>query len=458
MSNQSTALEASFGEIDARFRLIPGFQPLAHATHDRTMTITRGSGIFVYDERGREYLEAASSFYVAALGYSDAELAEAAYEQLRKLPFYVSGLYRTTDVTLTLAEKLASLVPMRDARIAFATSGSEANDFLLKFLRFRNLAGTEPRRTKVIARFGGYHGATLASASLTGGHHEEFGLPLAGFLHTAQPDRAGRRPGETPEAYAERLAGELEALIVREGPDTVAAFIAEPVAFACGFALPPPTYWQRVQAVLARHGVLCFIDEVVTGFGRTGNWFGSQTFDIRPDCMTLGKGLSSGYFPISAIAMSGEFYEGLAAASERVGDFPHAGTHAGHPVGCAVGLRMLEIFERRRLLDHVRSVGPLLQQRMSRYRQHPLVADVRGVGLAAALEFRNDGRPGEPLAPTSDLCRTFCERATAHGLLVRGTGATVIVAPPLIISDGEIEELFRRFDRAFAETEARAAM
>jgi 4-aminobutyrate--pyruvate transaminase len=457
MRGHSTAVETALGGADERFRLVPGFQPLAHATADRTTIITRGSGIFVYDDRGREYLEAASSFYVAALGYSDPELAEAAYEQLRKLPFYVSGLYRTTDVTLALAEKLAALVPMRDARIAFAASGSEANDFLLKFLRFRNLAGAEPRRTKVIARVGGYHGATLASASLTGGHHEEFGLPIAGILHTAQPDRAGMRPGEAPEAYAERLAGELEALLAREDPDTVAAFIAEPVAFACGFALPPPTYWHRVQAVLARHGVLCFVDEVVTGFGRTGNWFGSQTFDIRPQCMTLGKALSSGYFPVSAIAMSGEFYEGLMHASERVGDFPHAGTHAGHPVGCAVALRMLEIIERRRLLDHVRSVGPLLQQRMARYRGHPLVADVRGIGLAAALEFRHDGGAGDALAPTSALCRMFCARAAAHGLLVRGTGPTVIVAPPLVISQGEIDELFRRFDKAFAETEARAS-
>jgi 4-aminobutyrate--pyruvate transaminase len=457
MSNQSAALEAALGDTDALFRLVPGFQPLARATTAHTTIITRGSGIFVYDERGREYLEAASSFYVAALGYSDPELAEAANEQLRKLPFYVSGLYRTTDVTLALAERLAALVPMRDVRIAFACSGSEANDFLLKFLRFRNLAGAEPRRTKVIARVGGYHGATLAAASLTGGHHEEFGLPLAGILHTAQPERAGRRPGETPEAYAERLAGELEALLAREDPETVAAFIAEPVAFACGLALPPPTYWERVQAVLARHGVLCFIDEVVTGFGRTGNCFGSQTFDIRPHCMTLGKALSSGYFPISAVAMSGEFYDGLMHASERAGDFPHAGTHAGHPVGCAVALRMLEIIERRRLLDHVRKVGPLLQQRMARYAGHPLVADVRGVGLAAALEFRHDGRGADALAPTSELCRTFCERAAAHGLLVRGTGPTVIVAPPLVISEGEIEELFRRFDRAFAETEARAS-
>lgn len=456
-TDMATAIDgvpATAARTEERLRLLLGFQPLAHATPDRTTVMVRGQGIFVYDERGREYLEAASSFYVAALGYSDAELVEAATTQLETLPFYVSGQYRTTRPTLELAEKLAARVPLPNARIAFACSGSEANDFLLKFLRFRNLATGDGKRTKVIARIGSYHGATLAAASLTGGHHDEFGLPIAGILHTAQPDVVnGRRPGESPQAYAERLADELEALVVREGPDTVAAFVAEPVAFACGLAIPPPRYWEAVQGVLARYGIRCFLDEVVTGFGRTGNWFGAETFAIQPDCMTLGKALSSGYFPISAIAMSGDFYAGLALGSERIEDFPHAGTHAGHPVGAAVALRMLDIMERRRLVDHVRRVGPILQQRLRRYAGHPLVADVRGIGLAAALEFHGDGQAAEALAPSGAACRIFCASALRHGLLVRGTGSTVIVAPPLVITPGEIEELFRRFDAAFAETE-----
>lgn len=441
-------------DVDDRcFRLLLGFQPLAHATRERTTVMARGKGIYVYDERGREYLEGASSFYVAALGYSDPELVEAATEQLEKLPFYVSGQYRAADVTLALAEKLVEVLPIRDARIAFACSGSEANDFALKFLRFRNVAKGEGRRTKVIARLGSYHGATLATASLTGGHHEEFGLPLSGFLHTAQPDLVnGRRPGESPEAYAERLADELEALIRREGPDTVAAFVAEPVAFACGLTVPPPSYWARIQEVLARHGILCLVDEVVTGFGRTGNWFGCQTYDIRPACMTFGKAFSGGYFPISAIAVSADLYEDLARASARIDDFPHAATHGGHPVGAAVALKMIEIIERRRLVEHVREVGPLVRARMERWSGHPLVANVRGVGLAAALEFRSDGPPST-LAPSNPACRKLCERAFAHGLLVRGTGATVIVAPPLVITPAEIDELFRRFDLAFRETE-----
>jgi 4-aminobutyrate--pyruvate transaminase len=440
------------------YRLMLGFQPLAHSTPDRTTVMVRGSGVFVYDERGREYLEGASSFYVAALGYSERELVDAAAEQLAKLPFYVSGQYRTTDVTLALADKLASMVPLRDARIAFACSGSEANDFLVKFLRFRNVARGEPRRSKIVARIGSYHGGTLVSASLTGGHHEEFGLPLPGIFHVSQPDLAnGRLPDETPEGYAERLARELEDLFLREGPETIAAFFGEPVAFACGLAVPPPAYWPRIQEVCARHGVLCFVDEVVTGFGRTGNWFGSETFAIRPDCMTFGKALSGGYFPISAVAVSGEFYDGLSVASARIGDFPHAATHGGHPVGAAVALRAIEILERRRLVEHVREIAPTLHARIRRYAAHPLVADVRGVGLAAAIEFRSQtgsNVSGGALAATSLACATFCKRAFANGLLVRGTGATVVVAPPLVITAGELVELFRRFDRAFSETES----
>ncbi|MEA2626589.1 MAG: 4-aminobutyrate---pyruvate transaminase, partial [Candidatus Binatota bacterium] len=268
-STTGDAARRRLAEIeDPRYRLVLGFQPLAHGTPDRTTVMTRGKGIFVYDDRGREWLEGASSFYVAALGYSEPELVEAAAEQLGRLPFYVSGQYRTTDVTLALADKLAALVPLANARVTFACSGSEANDFLLKFLRFRNVATADAGRTKVIARIGSYHGGTLASASLTGGHHEEFGLPLPGILHTSQPDVAnGRADGESPQQYSERLARELEALIVREGPDSVAAFVAEPVAFACGLAIPPPGYWPRIQEVLDRHGVLCFVDEVVTGFG-----------------------------------------------------------------------------------------------------------------------------------------------------------------------------------------------
>jgi len=442
---------------EERLRLMMGFQPLAHGTRERTTLMTHGRGVFVFDSTGREYLEATSSFYVAALGYSDAELADAANEQLRRLPFYPTGQYRAAEPSLRLAEKLASLVPLTDPHLAFASSGSEANDFLVKFMRFRSVTSGNEKRLKVIARHGSYSGGTLASASLTGGHHAEWALPLPGVLHVAQPDYLNEhRPGETREAFTERLAAELEALIVREGPETIGGFLTEPVSFSCGLVVPPPGYWPRVQEVLARYDVPLFADEVVTGFGRTGRWFGSQTFGLRPECMTMAKALSGGFFPISAIALSGDFFDALVRGSDKLDGFAHASTFAGHPVGAAVALKMLEIIETRDLVGHARALGADLAAHLDRYASHPLVAEVRSVGLAGALEFRRDqGARLESLAPTSVACRIFTERALEHGLIVRGTGASIVLAPPLVITRAELDELFRRFDLAFADTEAR---
>jgi 4-aminobutyrate--pyruvate transaminase len=437
--------------------LLMGFQPLAHATRERTTVMVRGQGVFVYDDRGREYLEATSSFYVAALGSSDRELADAAAEQLRTLPFYPSAQYRAVEPALRLADKLASLVPLPRARIAFACSGSEANDFLLKFMRFKSVTGGRERRLKVIARSGSYSGATLASASLTGGHHEEFALPLPGVLHVSQPDvHNSRRRGESPDAFAARLADELEALILREDPETIGAFLTEPIAFSSGLSVPPPTYWPRIQEVLSRYDVDLFADEVVTGFGRTGHWFGSQAMALRPECMTFGKALSGGYFPISAIALSGEFFDALVRGSDKLDGFAHAATHAGHPVGAALALKTIEIIETRGLIAHAREMGAALATHLARYADHPLVTDVRSLGLAGAVEFRRgDDDAGHALAPSSLASKVFCERALEHGLIVRGTGASAVIAPPLVITRAELAELFRRFDLALADTESR---
>ena len=436
-------------------RLLMGFQPLSHGTRDRTTVIQRGKGVFVYDDTGKEYLEAASSFYVASLGYSDEELIDAATEQLRTLPYYPSAQYRAVPTAIELAERLAARVPVSGARVAFCSTGSEANDFLMKFLRFRNVTGGDEKRTKVIARRGSYHGATLAAASLTGGHHEEFGLPLPGFLHTLQPERSLREPGESDASFAGRLADELEAMILREDPETVAAFLSEPLSFACGLVVPPEGYWARVQEVLAKYDILCFADEVVTGYGRTGNWWGSQTFGIRPDAVTLGKAMSSGYYPISAIAMSGEFFDALVRGADKLDGFAHAATHAGHPVATAVSLKVLDLIDERGLIDHAAQMGERLRANLVRYAEHPLVDDVRGVGLSAALEFKKENEAAASLAPSSVACAIFCECAKERGLLVRGTGASVVLAPPLAITAEEIDELFRRFDAAFADTEAR---
>ncbi|MDP6709466.1 MAG: aminotransferase class III-fold pyridoxal phosphate-dependent enzyme, partial [Alphaproteobacteria bacterium] len=338
---------------------------------------------------------------------------------------------------------------------AFATTGSEANDFLVKFLWFHNNAMGQPGRRKVIARLGSYHGGTIAGASLTGWtkYHAGFGLPLDGFLHVSQPDTYNQaRDGESEAEYSGRLVAEVEALILAEGPETIGAFIAEPVSVSAGLALPPEGYFEGLQALLAKYEIRFFDDEVVTGFCRTGNLFGAETFDLRPDCMTLAKALSSAYQPISAILMSEDFYAGLERGSAEVGTFSHAGTYHGHPVAVAVALRTLELIEERDVLGHVRAVAPHFQKRLRAFEDHPLVGDCRTLGLAGAVELVVDKTTKEKPEPAGAIAAHFGERAQAAGLFVRPTGDAVVLAPPLVITEAEIDELFRRFAVALDET------
>ena len=267
---------------DERLPLLIGFQRVAENTAKTTRFIERGKGVYVYDTDGREYIEATASFYVAALGYMHDELIDAIHAQYRDLPFFTSALHRTSKSSLELSERLREVVPVPDAHILFGTTGSEANDFLVKLLYFQAVVRGQPQRRSIIARQGSYHGGTLATASLTGAHHEEFGLPLPGFLHVSQPDYHGdREPGETPDDYAARLARELEDLIDAQPAGSIAAFFTEPVSFSAGLKVPPATYFSNMVAVLKQHDIAFVADEVVTGFGRTGALFGSDTFGLR---------------------------------------------------------------------------------------------------------------------------------------------------------------------------------
>src|SRR3954471_13561427 len=333
------------------------------------LVLDHGKGVYVFDESGREYLEAAAGMWCVALGFGEEELVDAAQQQLRRLPYYHSLLNRTTGPAEELAAEIAALVPMRDAQVHFTVSGSEANDYAVKFLRYYNNAIGRPAKKKVIARYGGYHGATLVATSLTGmpRYHQLFDRPLPGILHTADPHfyRYGR-PGETADAFAARLAAELEALILSEGPETIAAFVAEPVTGGGGVVVPPAGYYDAVQAVLRRYDVAFVSDEIITGFGRTGNDFGAQTCGIQPDLMTVGKSLSSGYLPIAALVVSGDVYDGLRAGSDEVGTFAHGATHSGHPVAAAVALRTLQLMRERDVLGHVRRVAVRFAERLAR--------------------------------------------------------------------------------------------
>ena len=433
---------------DERLPMLLGFQRVADNTARKTRFIDHGRGIYVYDTDGREYIEATASFYVAALGYQHEELIDAITAQYRELPFFVSALNRTTRVALELAEKLVARVPIPDAHLLFAATGSEALDFLVKLLWFQAVARGTPARRTIVSRHGSYHGATLGAASLTGGHHEEFGLPLPGFRHASQPDYHGHRlPGESGADYAARLARELEALIEREPRDSVAAFITEPMSFSAGFRVPPPEYFPALLRVLDTHGVDFISDEVVTGFGRTGNWFGSQTFGLQPAHMTMAKGITSGYFPLSVVVIGAELYADLESGSQAVGTLAHAGTYAAHPVGAAAALKTLEIIERDGLVPHAAHMGELLANGLRKLAVHPLVGDVRTLGLGGCLDFLKRDADDRRLGTDDDAdatCHQVYEALLDAGVVARPSGRSLILAPPLIVQPSEIEEICRR--------------
>ncbi len=422
-----------------------GFTNLRMARTTRPLVIEKGRGIFLIDENGREYIEGTSSFYSAALGFSDQDLVETAIRQMRQLPAYASGLYRTVPAALALGEKLASMAPLANARVAFASTGSEANDFLIKFMRFRNAHRGEPQRVKVIARTGSYHGATVATAPLGGfpGTARAFNLPMHDVITVSQPDYVnGVLAGEDEAAFTARMLAEIERAIEQAGAKTVGAMILDPVSFSAGCVLPPAGYLTGLRALLDRYSILLFDDEVITGFCRTGSMFAAQTFRMRPDCMTLAKALSAAYFPISAVVMDGDFYDVLERGSDDEGIFSHAATYGGHPVAAAVALRMIEIIEERDLLGHVRRVGPRLQQHLASLVGHPMVLNIRGIGLGGAVQLHS--------LPNAAGCRgqAMLEAMMAEGLLLRVVKDTVNFAPPLIITLAEVDELFARFTRA----------
>lgn len=416
----------------------------AHPSRGPTV-IVRGEGCHVFDEHGQRYLEGMSGLWCTSLGFSEQRLVDAAHAQLQVLPYYHSFNHRSHVPGIELAEKLAQLAPGHLNHVLFANSGSEANDSAVKLVWYYNNLLGRPLKKKIIARRQGYHGITVASGSLTGlpPIHGGFDLPIAGILHTDSPSHyhAGL-PGETPQAFSDRIVGNLEALILSEGPETIAAFIAEPVIGSGGVILPPPNYFPRVQALLRKYDILFIADEVITGFGRTGQLFGSQTYDLQPDLMSVAKGLSSAYQPISALLVSDTIDDVLRQASRKLGGFAHGTTYAAHPVCAAVALETLRIYEERRIVEHVQDVSPHFLQRLQGFADHPLVSDVRGVGLLGALEIAADKNQRTPFPAQWRLGEWIQQSAQDHGVIVRAIGNAIALCPPLIIDIPLIDELF----------------
>jgi len=434
---------------------VHGYTNLKKHLEKGPLIITGGKGVRVTDDAGNTYIEGLAGLWCTALGFDEPRLVEAATRALKKLPYYQGFSHRTADVTIDLAEKLIGIAPVPISKVLFANSGSEANDLAIKLIWYYNNALGRPQKKKIISRVRAYHGVTIATASLTGlPHlHNDFDLPIARILHADCPHHYRfAQPGESEERFASRLADNLEKMIVTEGPDTIAAFFAEPVMGAGGVIVPPKTYFEKIQAVLRKYDVLLVADEVICGFCRTGNLWGSQTFNLKPDMIACAKALSSAYVPIAALMISESIFQAMVKESEKLGLFGHGSTYAGHPVAAAVALETLNIYQERNVLGHVRRVAPRLQDGLRRFASHPLVGEVRGVGLIGALELVKDKKTKAPFDPKAGVGAYLHDRARDEGLLIRNMIDVIGICPPLIIDEAEIDEMLGCLERALAAT------
>lgn len=405
------------------------------------VVIEKGEGIYVEDNNGKRYIEGMAGLWSVALGFGEKRLAEAARAQMEKLPYYHTFSHKSHGPSVELAEKLVNMAPVPMSKAYFTNSGSEANDTAIKLIWYRSNALGEPQRKKIISRVKGYHGVTLAAASLTGlpNNHRSFDLPIEGVLHTTCPHyRTMAKEGESERDFSRRCAMDLEALIQNEGPETIAAFFAEPVMGAGGVIVPPEGYWEAIQPILKKYGILVVADEVICGFGRTGEMFGTTTYRLDPDIMTLSKQLSSSYLPISALLVNDKVYQPVAEESHKIGTWGHGYTASGHPVAAAVALENLKIMEERELLAHVQAISPRFLERLKALGEHPLTVEARGIGLIGAVDLAHENLPETPGA----LGARVNEEMHARGLISRNMGDAMAFCPPLIISENQVNDMF----------------
>jgi 4-aminobutyrate--pyruvate transaminase len=420
------------------------------------LIIERGEGIHVYDTTGRAYIDGMAGLWCTALGWGNDELAETAAAQMRKLAFGHLFGGKSHDGAIELAEKLKGISPVPTSKVFFCNSGSEANDTQIKLIWYMNNALGRPHKKKIVSRRKGYHGVTVASASLTGlpANQTDFDVPIANILHTSCPHHYRfAHDGESETDFATRLAAEFEELIQREGPDTVAALFVEPVMGAGGVIVPPATYFDKVLKVCDRYDVYVVSDEVICGFGRLGTSFGCQAFGFTPDSISVAKALTSAYIPMAALTVPERMYQAMLDESRKIGSFGHGFTYSGHPVAAAVALKTLEVYEREGLVEKAARMTPQFQARLNALAEHPLVGEARGYGLVGAVEMVADKRSKRSFDPKAGVGPRAMAHAEAEGLLVRFLPGDVIsVCPPLVIAPTEIDELFDRLGRALDRT------
>ncbi len=409
-----------------------------------------GDGVKVMDIDGKAYIEGMSGLWCASLGFSEPQLIEAAVEQMKELPFYHSFTGKTSEPTIRLSEKLIEIAPSNLKKVFFCNSGSEANDTAIKIVWYYHAAKGYPQKRKIISRKGSYHGVTLAAASLTALSYAQvgFSLPLDFALHTSCPDYfQNSHDKESEQDFSKRLVLDLESLIEEEGAENIGAFIAEPVMGAGGVILPPKQYFSLIQPVLKRHSILLIADEVICGFGRTGNMWGSETFNLHPDIITCAKGLSSAYVPISAVIMSKAIADGVEKQAVELGQFGHGYTYSGHPVAAAVALKTLEIMEERKILNHVREMEGLFLERVLNLRKFDCIGDVRAIGLIGAAEFVKPGTFRTKLDPKQKFAAMVVKAIQENGVILRALPIDAIAfCPPLVIEEAELNKMFDRIE------------
>lgn len=431
---------ARYQEADRRHHMHP-FTDYKQLGQKGSRVITRADGVYLWDSDGRRLLDGMAGLWCVNVGYGREELAKAAYDQMLQLPYYNTFFQTSTPPATDLAELLAEVTPAHLNRVFFTNSGSEANDTVLRMVRrYWDLQG-KPQKKTIISRINAYHGSTVAGASLGGMDpmHRQGDLPIPGIVHIEQPYWYANGGDLSPDEYGVVAARRLEEKINELGVEQVAAFIAEPIQGAGGVIIPPETYWPEIKRICNEHGILLVVDEVICGFGRTGNWFGSDYYGLQPDLMPIAKGLSSGYLPIGGVMVSDRVAQTLI---DEGGEFFHGFTYSGHPAACAVAAANIRILQNEKLVERVQQeTGPWLQQRWRELADHPLVGETRGLGFLAALELVKDKHKRiffDERGKVGTLCRDFCFN---NGLVMRAVKDTMIISPPLIMTREQIDEL-----------------
>ncbi|MFN3960016.1 MAG: aminotransferase [Parvularculaceae bacterium] len=427
---------------------------------DGPFIVVRGEGAAVIDDAGKRYIDAMAGLWSASLGFSEKRLADAAYRQLLELPYCSTFAHRTSPALIELSERLVAIAPEGLTRALYANSGSEAIDTALKLVWYFWNAQGKPEKKKVIAREKAYHGSTIASASLTGlpRMHADFDLPIARVVRAPCPHYwKGAKDGESEAAFAARIVAETEAIILREGPDTVGAFFAEPLQGAGGVIPPAAGYFEGVEALCRKYDLLFIADEVICGFGRTGAMWGSETYRLKPDMLTCAKALTASYIPMAALLVNERVFAAMVEESRKITLFGHGFTYSGHPVAAAVALEALKIYEERDIVAMARERAPLLQDGLRQYKDHPLVGEVRGLGLIAGVELVEDRRARKPFDPARGVGAIVQAEAKARGVLVRALGDIIAFCPPLMIPHEDLRAVVARFGEALDAAAKRIA-